>query len=94
MGWVYFQQGEFDKAVGYLERAAELTDYEAIIAAHLADAYLKTGQKIKALKTFHKALAHAEESDTDLISRVTEKIRALEPQIPTPDTLNSDTVTP
>jgi tetratricopeptide (TPR) repeat protein len=94
MGWVYFQQGEFDKAVGYLERAAELTDYEAIIAAHLADAYLKTGQKIKALKAFHKALAHAEESDTDLISRVTEKIRALEPQIPTPDTLNSDTVTP
>ena len=94
MGWVYFQQGEFDKAVGYLERAAELTDYEAIIAAHLADAYLKTGQKIKALKTFHKALAQAEESDTDLISRVTEKIRTLEQQIQPPDTLNSNTVTP
>jgi tetratricopeptide (TPR) repeat protein len=94
MGWVYFQQGEFDKAVGYLERAAELTDYEAIIAAHLADAYVKTGQKIKALKTFHKALAHAEESDTDLISQVTEKIMALEQEIQNLDTLNSNTVTP
>ncbi len=94
MGWVYFQQGKFDKALGYLERAAELTDYEAIIAAHLADTYLKTGQKLKALKTFHKALAHAEESDTDLISEVTEKIRALEQQIQNPDTLNSNTVTP
>lgn len=94
MGWVYFQQGEFDKAVGYLERAAELTNYEAIIAAHLADAYLKTGQKIKALKAFHKALAQAEESDTDLISRVTEKIMTLEQQIQNSDTLDSNTVTP
>ncbi|MCF8088267.1 MAG: tetratricopeptide repeat protein [Desulfotignum sp.] len=94
MGWVYFQQGKFDKAVGYLERAAELTDYEAIIAAHLADAYLKTGQKIKALKTFHKALAQAEESDTDLISRVTEKIMTLEQQIQNSDALDSNTVTP
>lgn len=94
MGWVYFQQGRFDIAVGYLERAAELTDYEAIIAAHLAEAYLKTGQNLKALKTFHKALAHAKESDQNLISEVTEKIRALEQQIQNPDTLNSDTVTP
>ncbi len=94
MGWVYFQQGKFDKAVGYLERAAELTDYETIIAAHLADAYVKTGQLLKALKTYHKALAHAQESDTELISQVTEKIRVLEQQIPNPDTLNSNTVTP
>lgn len=94
MGWVYFQQGKFDKAVGYLERAAELTDYETIIAAHLADAYLKTGQKLKALKAYHKALARAQESDKDLISQVTEKIRALEQQIQNPDMQHLNSVTP
>ncbi len=94
LGWVYYQQKKYDKAVDYLERAAELTGYEAIIAAHLADAYVKTGQIFKALQAYHKALLHAEESDTDLISRVTEKIKALEQQIPVPDPQHPDAVLP
>lgn len=92
MGWVYYQQGKYDKAVDYLERAAELTNDEAIISAHLADAYVKTGQTIKALQAYHKALLHAEESDTDLIARVTEKIKILEQQIQNPE--SEDAVKP
>ncbi|MDZ7665765.1 MAG: tetratricopeptide repeat protein [Desulfotignum sp.] len=94
MGWVYFQQGKYDKAVDYLERAAHLTDYEAIIAEHLADAYLKTGQVVKALKTYHRSLAQAEASDTELISRVTEKIEELEQQLQDPDTENAGDTLP
>lgn len=78
MGWVYYRQGNHDKAVEYLERAAELTGFEAIIAVHLADAYVKTGQTAKALETYRKALASAGETDTKLIDEVTEKIRRLE----------------
>jgi len=94
MGWVYFQQGNYDKAVDYLERAAQLTDYEAIIAEHLADAYLKTGQTVKALETYHRSLARAEASDTELISRVTGKIRELEQQLAHPDTDPSGEILP
>jgi tetratricopeptide (TPR) repeat protein len=94
MGWVYFQQGNYDKAVDYLERAAQLTDYEAIIAEHLADAYLKTGQILKALETYHRSLARAEASDTELISRVTGKIRELEQQLAHPDTDPSGDILP
>jgi len=89
MGWVYFQQGDYDKAVDYLERAAQLTDYEAIIAEHLADAYVKTGQVVKALEIYHRSLVNAEKSDTELISRVTEKIRELEQQLQPTDTKNN-----
>jgi tetratricopeptide (TPR) repeat protein len=90
MGWVYYRQEKYDKAVEYLERAAELTDFEAIIAAHLGDAYIKTGQTAKALEAYRKALAHAEESDKALIEEVTEKIRHLE-QIPQePDDISGD----
>jgi tetratricopeptide (TPR) repeat protein len=91
MGWVYYRQGQYDKAVDYLERAAQLTDYEAIIAEHLADAYLKNGQPFKALETYHRSLARAETSDTELISRVTGKIRELEEQLPHPPHPDIDT---
>jgi hypothetical protein len=77
--------------VDYLERAAQLTDYEAIIAEHLADAYLKNGQPFKALETYHRSLARAETSDTELISRVTGKIRELEEQLPHPPHPDIDT---
>jgi tetratricopeptide (TPR) repeat protein len=90
MGWVYYRQGRYDKAVDYLERAAELTDHEAIIATHLADAYVKTGQIRKALQAYHKALLNAEESDTELIEQVTKKINTLEQQIQAPDPEETD----
>jgi thioredoxin-like negative regulator of GroEL len=76
--------------VDYLERAAELTDHEAIIATHLADAYVKTGQIHKALQAYHKALLNAEESDTELIEQVTKKINTLEQQIQAPDPEETD----
>jgi tetratricopeptide (TPR) repeat protein len=78
MGWVYYRQGRYEEAVIYLERAAELTDFESIIASHLADAYVKTGQLTSAMAAYRKALANASEEDADLVMEVTRKLEALE----------------
>lgn len=80
MGWVYYQQGKYEKALVYLERAAELTAFESIIASHLADAYVKTGQLDIALEVYRKAVANAKEEDADLILEVEQKIQRLEQQ--------------
>jgi tetratricopeptide (TPR) repeat protein len=80
MGWVYYQQGKYEKAVVYLERAAELTAFESIIASHLADAYVKTGRLDLALEVYRKALANAKEEDADLVLEVEQKIQRLEQQ--------------
>jgi tetratricopeptide (TPR) repeat protein len=45
LGWVYYHQGEFEKAVEVLERAVELVPDDPVILEHLGDAYLKTGKK-------------------------------------------------
>jgi tetratricopeptide (TPR) repeat protein len=58
MGWVHYQKQDYEKAVYYLERAAQLSDFESIIAGHLADAYEKNGQLTLALTTYKKALAN------------------------------------
>ncbi|HSL61667.1 MAG TPA: hypothetical protein VK885_07770, partial [Desulfotignum sp.] len=55
-----------------------LTDFESIIASHLADAYVKTGQLTSAMAAYRKALANASEEDADLVMEVTRKLEALE----------------
>ena len=80
LGWVYFQKQEYDKAVVYLEKAAEISKFETIIAAHLADAYVKTGQQTKALTTYKRALANAKEDQQDQIKELKEKIKTLKDQ--------------
>jgi tetratricopeptide (TPR) repeat protein len=86
MGWVYYKKKEYEKAVFYLEKAATLTEYEAIIASHLADAYVKTGRLSKALAVYHKAIVNAKAEDTDLVQELEAKIKDLEQQLPLPDT--------
>jgi Flp pilus assembly protein TadD len=86
MGWVYYKKKEYEKAVFYLEKAATLTEYESIIASHLADAYVKTGRLSKALAVYHKAIVNAKAEDTDLVQELEAKIKDLEQQLPLPDT--------
>lgn len=86
LGWVYFKKQEYEKAVFYLEKAASLTEYESIIASHLADAYVKTGRLSKALAVYHRAIVNAKEEDADLVLELKAKIKELEQQLPLPDT--------
>ncbi len=81
LGWVYYQLQDYEKAVQYLEQAAELSEFESIITSHLADAYAKNGQPAKALVTYKKALANAKKEDTVLIQELGEKIAHLEKEL-------------
>ena len=56
LGWVYFQKGNYKKAVKLLEKAVESNAEDAIIKEHLGDAYLKNNLNNKALEMYEKAL--------------------------------------
>lgn len=77
LGWVYFKKQAYDKAIFYLEKAVKLSDYETVIATHLADAYLKTGQHQKALAMYKKALDNARQDQEKEIREIKEKLKQL-----------------
>ncbi|MCP3941375.1 MAG: tetratricopeptide repeat protein [Desulfobacteraceae bacterium] len=81
LGWVYYQKQNYTKAIHYLELAAQLSDFETIIADHLADAYLKSGQLVKALITYKKAVGNAKKEDKNLTIKLKEKILNLEKKL-------------
>jgi len=78
LGWIYFQRQDYEKAVLYLEKAATLSDYETVIAAHLADAYVKTGQRDKAAAMYKKALDNAGDDQQKEIREIEEKLKRLD----------------
>ncbi|WP_035237664.1 tetratricopeptide repeat protein [Desulfobacter vibrioformis] len=77
LGWVYFKKQDYDKAIFYLEKAVELSEYETVITIHLADAYLKTGQQIKAVDMYKKALENARQDQGKEIREIEEKLKSL-----------------
>lgn len=78
LGWIYFKKQEYGKAIFYLEKAVELSKYETVIAAHLADAYLKTGQQKKAVAMYKKALDNARPDQEKEIREIEGKLKNLE----------------
>ncbi len=55
----------------------ELSDYETVIATHLADAYLKTGEHQKAVEMYEKALENARQDQKKEIREIKEKLKQL-----------------
>ena len=45
LGWVYYQKGEYRKAVDELEHAVNLTGDDPTITEHLGDAYGKSASR-------------------------------------------------
>lgn len=56
MGWVYYRQGQLDKALLFLQRAAKLIHADAVIFDHLGDVYLKMGNTNEAFTSYQKAM--------------------------------------
>jgi Flp pilus assembly protein TadD len=79
LGWVYYQKGDYVRAVEQLERAVEITVDDPTIIEHLGDAYLKVGKPERALPRYRDALKRSKESDQ--IKRIKEKIQRLEKKI-------------
>lgn len=78
LGWVYFVRGDFENAVIHLEKAAQITNFETIIADHLGDAYEKSGLLKKAVKSYQRAISNAEDDDEKLkIPGIEKKLKIL-----------------
>jgi len=73
LGWVYYKQGQYDKAVHFLLEAVRLVPDDPVILEHLGDAYLKLNDRPNALKYYRRAL---EKKDSDR-SDLEQKIRSL-----------------
>ena len=70
LGWVYFQKGQYEKALNTLLNAAILTGEDPTIQENLGDACFKLKKYKKALQYYEEALSldHPEET------RIKEKI--------------------
>jgi tetratricopeptide (TPR) repeat protein len=79
LGWVYYQKGDYTKAVEQLERAVEITVDDPTIIEHLGDAYEKAGKKDRALASYRDAIKKSKEDEQ--IKRVREKIQRLEKKV-------------
>lgn len=60
LGWVYFQKGDYPKALHYLKRASEIVPDDPVILEHVGDAYLKLNDRVNALKYYQKAMSRRE----------------------------------
>jgi Flp pilus assembly protein TadD len=76
LGWVYYQRGDYHRAVEQLEHAVELAGDDPTVTEHLGDAYQRNGQDESALRVYRDALARAREAAQ--IERLKTKIRLLE----------------
>ncbi|WP_373691538.1 tetratricopeptide repeat protein [Hyalangium versicolor] len=56
LGWVYFQRGEYQRAVEALERATQLEPDEPVILEHLGDAYRQVSRRADAVSAFRRAI--------------------------------------
>jgi len=76
LGWVFYQRGEYDKAIQQLERALEIAGDDPTICEHLADAYVRVGKSRDALRLYQEALTRAKEGAQ--LERLKAKIQSLD----------------
>ena len=70
LGWVYFKQGQYRKALAVLERATSLAPEDPVIMEHVADAHQRLGEKQKALEFYRRALERKEKDRQPLIDKI------------------------
>jgi Tfp pilus assembly protein PilF len=77
LGWVYYKQGLYKKAIKFLEEAASLVPDDPTILEHLGDAHMKVNNPKKGLQYYKKALEKKGE-DTKALEQ---KIQSVEKQL-------------
>lgn len=63
LAWLYFQEGDYDKAYMLLQQAIKAEPKEPTILKHMGQVYLQRGDKKKALEYFNKALKVWQQKD-------------------------------
>ncbi len=74
MGWAFYQLGMYDKAVEYLEKAAELEPANAVISNHLGDAYWNSDRKNEAYFQWNHTLSSKDDAKEVNLAEVRKKI--------------------
>jgi len=75
LAWVYYQRGQYEKALPLLEQASRLVPDDPVVKEHLGDVYAKLGMTEEALESYRQSI---ENGHTDKAG-VEEKIRLLAP---------------
>lgn len=76
LAWVFYQKGDFPKALEMLNNAIKVEPEEGIIVEHLGDVYLKMGKTESALQTYEQAIKKSNLEAKDK-NRIQEKITKL-----------------
>jgi len=74
LGWVYYQKGDYKRAIEQLEMAVNITNNDPTITEHLGDAYRKVGKLREASQEYDDALKKSQEPEQ--MARVLERLRA------------------
>ena len=56
MGWIYFQLGQYERALTYIRRSVDIDPFSATVYEHLGDCYAKLGETDKARVSWQRAL--------------------------------------
>lgn len=81
LGWVYYQQGDFEKAKSTLEKSSKLTNGDPVVLDHLAKTYLKLKMQKQAKDLFLEAISKLKKSTTEadlkLMSEIEQILKTL-----------------
>ena len=72
---MYYQRGDYSKAIEHLERAVELIDAAPTLIEHLGDAYTKLGRTSDARRLYEEAIKNS--SEQSQMDRIGEKLKDL-----------------
>jgi tetratricopeptide (TPR) repeat protein len=75
LGWVYYQRGEYEKALEHLRRAADVLPSDGTVQEHLGDVHLALGDPAAARDAYESALALG---DVDREGELERKLKAVE----------------
>ncbi len=66
MGWIYFQLGQYERALTYIRRSVDIDPTSATVYEHLGDCYAKLGETDKARDSWLRALELEPDRDSTM----------------------------
>lgn len=70
LGWVYYQKGQYEQAIIFLEKAVGLVDDDPILLEHLGDVYFKINDLPQAIEFYQRALENEPENPKVLKNKI------------------------